>query len=595
MPLKVPNYGDWEGDKFGGHHPPACTCYDCNEERRRLEASKEEEHRAAEYERRVGRTRTQSRAQGPGQQRSGRAQPPRSNSDRPPPRRPSQRPPQPPSRTGRGRRRPRGPSPRLWLGFLVVVIGLVAAVFFINNPDILAPLQDATVAVLAPTEEPRTNTPVLTPTPKLGPTTASIPTPRPTAEAEELDQAQPRSQPVLSQTIESPSTSPTPGPTPVQSGEAPPDTVLPSPTPSATVLIPPTLVAAPTVPPTTARSPTPVAAPHLRHLTEKQYMLELINQERERAGLPPVELGTNNAAQLHAESSLANCFSGHWGVDGLKPYMRYSLAGGYQSNGENGSGMDYCIKASDGYRAIQSIDREISEMMDGWMGSPGHRRNVLGRWHKKVNIGLAWNRYNTMGYQHFEGDYVEYTALPKIEDGDLSFEGRVKNGAIFGEGRFLAVVVNYDSPPHELARGQLSRTYCYDSGRPVAFLRKPLPSNSYYPEDTSSTERNFCLDPYDVPSDASAPSSATEAHRYWQEAYSRSQSLPVSISVPQITASKWRVGSGGFSVEADLNDVLRVHGAGVYTVLLWGTLSGEAEVVSQYSIFHEVPAPSGYD
>ena len=57
--------------------------------------------------------------------------------------------------------------------------------------------------------------------------------------------------------------------------------------------------------------------------------------------------------------------------------MRYSLAGGYQSNGENGSGSDYCIKASDGYRAIRSINAEIREAMEGWMDSPGHRRNIL--------------------------------------------------------------------------------------------------------------------------------------------------------------------------------------------------------------------------
>ena len=36
-------------------------------------------------------------------------------------------------------------------------------------------------------------------------------------------------------------------------------------------------------------------------------------------------------------------------MDGLKPYMRYSLAGGYQANGENGSGLNYCIKAGDGF------------------------------------------------------------------------------------------------------------------------------------------------------------------------------------------------------------------------------------------------------
>lgn len=60
MPLKIPNYGDWGGDRVRGYHPPACTCYRCNEERRRLEASKEEDRRVAEYDRRV--TESQQRA-----------------------------------------------------------------------------------------------------------------------------------------------------------------------------------------------------------------------------------------------------------------------------------------------------------------------------------------------------------------------------------------------------------------------------------------------------------------------------------------------------------------------------------------------------
>ena len=33
MPLKVTNYGEWEGDRRG-YHPPACTCYRCNEAKR---------------------------------------------------------------------------------------------------------------------------------------------------------------------------------------------------------------------------------------------------------------------------------------------------------------------------------------------------------------------------------------------------------------------------------------------------------------------------------------------------------------------------------------------------------------------------------
>ena len=74
------------------------------------------------------------------------------------------------------------------------------------------------------------------------------------------------------------------------------------------------------------------------NLEEKRFMLNLINEERRKAGVPEVTLGSNRAAQLHAEASLAGCFSSHWGMDGLKPYMRYTLAGGQQSNGENLSG-----------------------------------------------------------------------------------------------------------------------------------------------------------------------------------------------------------------------------------------------------------------
>ena len=59
--MKIQNYGDWEGDKPRGHHPPACTCYRCNEERLAKEAAKEEERRAAEYDRRVAQSQTRDR------------------------------------------------------------------------------------------------------------------------------------------------------------------------------------------------------------------------------------------------------------------------------------------------------------------------------------------------------------------------------------------------------------------------------------------------------------------------------------------------------------------------------------------------------
>ena len=319
-------------------------------------------------------------------------------------------------------------------------------------------------------------------------------------------------------------------------------------------------------------------------------MLDLINQERRGAGLGSVVLGDNIAVQLHAEAALAACHASHWGDDGLKPYMRYSLAGGYQANAENGHGFDYCISRSDGYRTIATIETEMVEAVAGWMKSPGHRDNMLDPHHKKVNLGLAWDRYNTVFFQHFEGDYVSYNQLPVINSGVLSLAGTTKNGVTFNDLLDLSVQIFYDSPPHSLTRGQLSRTYCYDLGLQVAAI-------SPYPESGSYTlTHDSCLDPYDVSPDASVPRSVNEALSFWREAYRASQSTPTgSITVPWITARRWVANGNSFSLSVDLTNILAKHGKGVYSLLIWGNIGNEGVVISQYSIFHGVTPPDTYN
>ena len=360
--------------------------------------------------------------------------------------------------------------------------------------------------------------------------------------------------------------------------------------------------ATPTSTPTPVPTPTPTPVPNLRHIDAKRFMLILINRERAAAGLSPVVLGDNVAAQLHAEASLAGCFSSHWGDDGLKPYMRYSLAGGYQSNGENVRGSDYCItpqsRSSDRlrYNPIESIAEEIEEAMEGWMDSPGHRRNILGKWHKRVNIGIAWDRYNFKAIQHFEGDYVEYDRLPVIDDGVLVMSGRVKNGAQFTEDSDLGVQVYYDPPPYPLTRGQLSRTYCSDGGRLIAALRPPLSENWSYDKHEFKWSYKRCPSPYDFPADAPAPRSHEEANEFWQAAYDASQRrAEQTITVPWVTALEWETAARPFSVTADLRSVLAEHGSGVYTIVIRAIIAGEREVISQYSMFHGVTPPDTYD
>ena len=384
--------------------------------------------------------------------------------------------------------------------------------------------------------------------------------------------------------------------------------VPPAPTPSSRGTRKPTPTASPSsgsdrateaVPqPTYSPTSTPSAStrPDQRHIEYKIYMLELINAERERAGVPPVTLGDNIAAQLHAESSLANCFSGHWGLDGLKPYMRYSLSGGYQTNAENGSGLDYCIKSSDGYRELRSIESEIKEMMEGWMSSPGHRRNILDEWHRKVNIGLAWDEYNLFGYQHFEGGSVQYSQLPEISNGRLSHSGQTIGNIRFSSKDDLGLQIYYDPPPRPLTRGQVSRTYCYDSGIQIAEFRYPLTGNRYWVEDRYAKSYLPCPDPHNVTADSPAPRSHDEAHRFWERAYAASQNQKKeTVTVPWITALTWTARGTDFSVTADVGELLSKYGPGVYTILLWGEMDGEDVPVSEYSIFYEVEPPDTYD
>ena len=393
-----------------------------------------------------------------------------------------------------------------------------------------------------------------------------------------------------------PASVPVPSPTAVQSLQTFP-TLDPAIDLSASASLPtpmPTMV--PTLTPTPATTPTatsPSLQDHVpptdQHLSLKQHMLALVNKARAEAAIGSVTLGTNPAAQLHAESMLGNCFSSHWGIDGLKPHMRYSLAGGYQSNGENITGLDYCYTIGDRVRGIEAMELEVEEAMRRWMSSPGHRRNILDPWHLQVNIGLAWNTYNVFMVQHFEGNYVEYDNLPSFDErGVLSLAGRVKNGPNFSGPEDLGIQIYYDPPPHPLSRGQLSRTYCYDAGVKVAALREPLTGGWYYDSDMFTSEYEPCGNPYDVPADAPPPQSADEAHTLWQTARAGSYGGSVkSIRVPWVTADELRASGQSFDVTANLKGALTKHGPGVYTVMLWGPMEGENVVISQYSIFYD--------
>lgn len=101
--------------------------------------------------------------------------------------------------------------------------------------------------------------------------------------------------------------------------------------------------------------------------------LTLVNEARQAEGLPPLKLGreANAAAQAHAGDMRKRRYYSHVSPEGDTVKDRYLRAGGNRSQlaAENIARCPECT-SSPGLNLVQQLHQ-------GWMDSPGHRRNIL--------------------------------------------------------------------------------------------------------------------------------------------------------------------------------------------------------------------------
>ena len=363
--------------------------------------------------------------------------------------------------------------------------------------------------------------------------------------------------------------------------------------------------------PTPTVNPTPVAFPRAettvvpfliqdpaqRHLELKQLMLNLTNQHREHSGVPPVRLGQNPAAQIHAEEALKGCYTAHWDRWGMKPNNRYTMTGGTGADGENASGSSYCIQPGENYAPNNPMEKEVAETMQGWMDSPGHRRNLLNPAHTVLNIGIAHDRFNQVMIQHFSSDYIHYEVRPNISpDGILRLSGQV-SGATLEIGDTVNILINHDPPPKPLTQGQLANTYALCNSRQVGYVVEPLDLNQFYtkPEVRTEIQKFECVNPYQTSPNQPAPASPREAHQAWANAkQASSKGSSKKTEFRRITAELMDVSSSKFNIRANLTPILRKNGSGIYSILLWGRPlhMSESTPLSEQSIFWQTNPPA---
>ncbi|MFJ4776042.1 CAP domain-containing protein [Streptomyces sp. NPDC088762] len=137
----------------------------------------------------------------------------------------------------------------------------------------------------------------------------------------------------------------------------------------------------PVEPPAETAEPTAPAAPTAPDASEapsgaQAEVLALVNQERAAAGCPALTVNAKltKAAQDHSADMAAHSNMSHTGSDGSDPGQRITRAGyEWRTYGEN---------VAYGYSTAAKV-------MEGWMNSPGHKRNILDCSFKEIGIGLA--------------------------------------------------------------------------------------------------------------------------------------------------------------------------------------------------------------
>ena len=337
--------------------------------------------------------------------------------------------------------------------------------------------------------------------------------------------------------------------------------------------------------------------PAQRHLELKQLMLRQTNQHRAEAGAPPVRMGTNPAAQIHAEEALKGCYSSHWDRWGMKPNHRYTLTGGTGADGENGLGLDFCIRQGHNYAPNRPMETQVPKAVQEWMDSPGHRRNMLNPAHTVLNIGIAWDKYNTNMIQQFSSDYIHYEVRPNISpDGILRLSGQV-SGATLQIDDSVNIQIRWDPPLKPLTQGQLANTYALCNPRQVGYVVEPLPPNWSYiePEIETKTQEHPCVDPYQTNPSRPSPANPEEAHQAWADAKQASSAAPpITVETRRIIAELMDVSSSKFNIQANLTPILTKNGPGIYSIMMWGRPlhMSKSTPLSEQSIFWQTDPPA---
>jgi uncharacterized protein YkwD len=208
-------------------------------------------------------------------------------------------------------------------------------------------------------------------------------------------------------------------------------------------------------------------------------ILDMINEEREVAKVPQVAIDdlATQVATKHAVDMVTGEFASHWGSDGLKPYHRYSFAGGTHATEENVSAADHTwsskardLKQDTAYLHVRLYHEKPP--------NDGHRRTILAPQHTHVGLGIALQGLRLRLVELFVAKYVDVRTIPRESKpgAQLSFSGKI----IRRDYWLNHVEVFYEPLPTTPDLNWLRQTRSYSLPTELRVLRPKVPPPMKY-------------------------------------------------------------------------------------------------------------------
>lgn len=131
-----------------------------------------------------------------------------------------------------------------------------------------------------------------------------------------------------------------------------------------------------------------------------EQIFSAINANRAEAGLPALirEPHLERTAQAHARDMALRDYFAHNTPDGLSPWDRLAAvhAPAYNHAGEN----------------ISAGQESVSEVIGGWMTSPGHRDVIMNPDLTYLGVGVYFDAADKTNPIHVVADFVQFTVDP---------------------------------------------------------------------------------------------------------------------------------------------------------------------------------------